>query len=239
MVKFKGFPDQARQAIWLPEEFFLELLPAVDQLDELKVILWAFWMVEHQESGLSALTRNDFAAAPQLMASLGSTKKAAQSALDNGLERAVRSGALLRIKVFQGGEEVDVYFLNTARGRAAIQAIERGEWRQAEVGLDGLQVRPPAPNLFQMYEENIGPLTPLIADELRDAEETYPVMWIEEAIRIAVQKNARNWRYILAILKRWQTEGRHERKDRPDTEKSRRRYVEGEYAEYLKHKKSE
>jgi hypothetical protein len=44
------------------------------------------------------------------------------------------------------------------------------------------------PNLYRLYEENIGPLTPLVADALRDAENTYAIEWIEEAIRIAVQE---------------------------------------------------
>ncbi len=51
----------------------------------------------------------------------------------------------------------------------------------------------------------------------------------EDAFRIAVENNKRNWRYIKAILRRWQEKGRHERQqDRRDTEKDRRRYAEWE-----------
>ena len=57
------------------------------------------------------------------------------------------------------------------------------------------------PNIFRLYEENIGPLTPLIAEMLRDAEKTYPADWIEEAFKIAVENNVRRWRYIEAILR--------------------------------------
>ena len=75
----------------------------------------------------------------------------------------------------------------------------------------------------------------MIAEALRDAERTYPALWIEDAVRIAVENNIRNWRYVAAILNRWQAEGRDDRKDRRDSEKDRRRYIEGEFADFIEH----
>lgn len=66
-----------------------------------------------------------------------------------------------------------------------------------------------APNIFALYEQNIGVLTPLIADALKDAETTYPPDWISGAIAEAVASNKRNWKYVLAILARWQVDGPH------------------------------
>ena len=54
--------------------------------------------------------------------------------------------------------------------------------------------------MFKLYEENIGPLTPLIADALKDAEEIYSSEWIADAIELAVKNNKRNWKYCEAIL---------------------------------------
>ncbi len=62
-------------------------------------------------------------------------------------------------------------------------------------------------NIFQLYESNIGILVPMIVETLKDAEQEYPMMWIEKAIKIAVERNARNWRYIETILKRWKADG--------------------------------
>ena len=94
-------------------------------------------------------------------------------------------------------------------------------------------------NIFRLYEENIGPLTPLIAETLGEAEDTYPAEWIEDAIRIAVQSNKRTWRYVAAILERWQREGRHDKKepskDRSDTEEPHRKYVEGQFSDFIEH----
>lgn len=52
-----------------------------------------------------------------------------------------------------------------------------------------------------LYEQEIGQLTAMIADELADAEKTYPPDWIPEAIQIAVVSNKRSWKYVLGILK--------------------------------------
>jgi DnaD/phage-associated family protein len=81
--------------------------------------------------------------------------------------------------------------------------------------------------VFTLYEQNIGPLTPLIADELRDIESDYPAEWIEEAVREAVENNARSLRYIIRVLENWKTQGKVDRgKNRGNTEKDRRRYLD-------------
>jgi DnaD/phage-associated family protein len=90
------------------------------------------------------------------------------------------------------------------------------------------------PNIYRLYEENIGPLTPMIADMLREAEQTYRQEWLEEAIRIAVQNNVRRWKYVEAILRSWQEDGR-DGANRRNPEKDRRKYTEGEFADFIEH----
>lgn len=63
------------------------------------------------------------------------------------------------------------------------------------------------PNVYRLYENNIGVLTPIVADKLSLAEKEYPEPWFEKAIAIAVENNARNWGYVHAILERWKTQG--------------------------------
>jgi DnaD/phage-associated family protein len=63
-------------------------------------------------------------------------------------------------------------------------------------------------NIYELYEQEIGIITPKTADLLKEAEQEYPAPWIAEAIGIAVERNARNWRYCEAILKRWKAEGK-------------------------------
>jgi DnaD/phage-associated family protein len=67
------------------------------------------------------------------------------------------------------------------------------------------------PNAFRLYEQNIGPLTPLVADQIGRALEEYPADWIEDAMEEAVSYNRRSWRYMARILETWSAQGRGNR----------------------------
>ena len=60
---------------------------------------------------------------------------------------------------------------------------------------------------YTAYEQNIGALTPLIADAITLAVEEYTDHWVMEAIKLSAQNEKRNWKYCEGILKRWKREG--------------------------------
>ena len=96
----------------------------------------------------------------------------------SGLEKALQRGSLL-----QSQHEADVfYFLNSPRGRAAAESFAKGNWR-ASAQIKSVPME--RPNVFKLYEENIGPLTPLIADALKDAEQIYSNEWVADAIELS------------------------------------------------------
>lgn len=68
--------------------------------------------------------------------------------------------------------------------------------------------------IFKVYEQEIGALTPFVREEMLDAVDHYPRDWILDAIRESAKSNARNWKYTLAILKRWKAEGRDAQKSK-------------------------
>jgi len=218
-MTFKGFSD-SKSFTQLPDSFFQSLLHEIKDVAELKVTLFFLWRVEHMEGPFRALRQVDF---EEKALGLGADEIGA------GLEKAVQRGSILRAE-----HEADVvYFLNSPRGRAAVEAFANGDLSQAgEFAVTPVVERP---NVFRLYEENIGPLTPMIADALKDAEETFSQNWVADALEIAVKNNKRNWKYIEAILKRWKEEGRAEKQDRRDPEKDRRKYVEGEYSDFIEH----
>lgn len=226
-MPFGGFPDGKTRLTRIPAAFFSELLPQIDHLGELKVTLYVFWLLERQESTPRYASLAELAADERLLTALGD-----RAALQDALERAVLRGTLLTVPL-QGGEGA-LYFLNSPRGRAAIRALQAGEWSPPSGARPLATLAEERPNVFRLYEENFGPLTPLIAEELQAAEREYPAGWIEDAIRIAVKRNARNWRYVEAILQSWQEKGRDE-EDRRQPEKDSRRYIEGEFGDFIKH----
>lgn len=235
MKGFSGFPEGKVRTTPIPSQFFSDLLPLIDHLAELKVTLHAFWQLNLKEGQFRYLRREDFAGDEIFMRGLSEASREAGSLLDDALERATARGTLLAVSIKSAGTVESYYFMNTPKGRAAVEAITRGAWRPGGSSESVVDLSVERPNVFRLYEQNIGPLTPMIAEALRDAEESYPARWIEEAMRIAVENNARKWRYVLAILEDWRTKGKDERDDRGDSEKARRRYIEGEFADYIEH----
>jgi DnaD/phage-associated family protein len=57
-------------------------------------------------------------------------------------------------------------------------------------------------NIFTLYTENVGNITPMIRDQLIEDETEFGTETVEYAIREAVFHNARNMKYIEAILRR-------------------------------------
>ena len=217
MKTFKGFTD-SETFTQLPDTFFHQLLSQIDDAAELKVILHLLWRVEHMDGSFPAFRETELDAR---------TLGLSAEEIRLGIEKAVRRGTILKA---EHKAEV-LYFLNSPRGRAAANAFLHGEHKAAvNQGIPFERT-----NIFRLYEENIGPLTPLIADALKDAEETYSAEWVAETIDLAVKNNKRSWRYCEAILKRWKEEGRGEKQDRRDTEKNRDKYTKGEYADYIEH----
>ena len=214
---FRGFPEGKVRFTRLPAPFFTELLPQVDDLAELKVTLYALWYLEQLEGTFRFVRLSDFLQDDLFMQGLPD----GQPDLERGLSGAVQRGTLLKADL--EGDPEQYYFLNSPRGRAAISALQKGSWRPAEIERQPVALEIDRPNIFRLYEDHIGPLTPMIAETLKEAEETYPAEWIEDAVRIAVENNVRRWRYIQAILRKWQEEGRDDT-DRRDTQENRRRY---------------
>lgn len=236
MKGFPGFPAGKLRVTRIPSLFFSDLLPAIDTLAELKVTLYCFWLSGRRPNLPPYVRWSELRGDDGLLAGLAEPERNAEEALRDGLERAVARGTLIHV-VTQKGEQVeDWYFLNTESGRAAVERLRLGDWSDlAEAAPTTVRLAIERPNIFVLYEQNIGLLQPLIAEELREAERRYPAAWIEEAFGEAVRLNKRNWRYVRAILERWATEGKGDGKRGEGSAADRRRYASGKYADLIEH----
>lgn len=236
MKGFPGFPDGKQRVTSVPSLFFSDLLPIIDHMAELKVTLYAIWALAHKEGNVRYLRLADFLNDAEFVKGLAPTLSLATEALLDGVERAVHRGTFLHINVESADGKMDLYFLNTEKGRTAVDGITRGEWRPTPDQDEPITLLIERPNIFILYEQNIGPLTPLLADELRDAEQNYPLRWIEEAIKLAVENNVRKWRYVLGILERWRQEGKRDKDgpNRRDTQKELRQQIPDELKDIIK-----
>ena len=229
---FEGFPAGAR-AVAIPSLFFTALLPQIDDPAELVVTVYFFFAQARKKGQPRFLTYAELAADASLAAALGSL---AEGGLRRGLNGAVERGTLLRLAVERDGRAEELFFLNTPAGRRALEAIKAGRIKLGHVPPDIATGREPLPSIFALYEENIGTIGPLIADELKDAEARYPGEWVEAAFREAVSLNKRSWSYIAAILRRWEAEGPDYEKAGRDTEgdEGRRRSLAGRYGHLVR-----
>ncbi|MBI3913576.1 MAG: DnaD domain protein [Chloroflexi bacterium] len=210
MKLFSGFPSGKVSVTPLPNLFFTELAPAIDDLAELRVTLHLMWRMANQNAKSLCVSARDLTGDATLMQSLAANGASAEDALERALEKAVERGSLLR---WQDANDT-WYFVNSDAGRRAYERAAQAAAPQPRVAALEKADAKSRPNIFALYEQNMGMLTPMLADELKAAEKDFPAAWIAEAIQIAVKNNKRSWSYARKILDRWKTEGRS-MKERP------------------------
>jgi DnaD/phage-associated family protein len=213
MTKFNGFTS-SETFTQIPDSL-LRLTNEIDDIAELKVTLYAIHRIEHLEGNFRGLSEADFESE-----SLGLRVDEIRRGLGKAVERQTMLKAENEAQIF--------YFLNSPRGRLSAEAFANSQIKPSQGYV------PNKSNVFKLYEENIGPLTPLLSEMLMEAEKIYPGAWFEEAFEIAVSRNVRNWKYIEAILSRWKENGKDERRDSKDVVKDAKRYTEGEFSEFFK-----
>lgn len=205
MPVFAGF-TASESFIPLPESLIRELANIHD-LNELKVILYILWRVTKIEGGRKSVSRNEISLDYDLMKGFENGE-----ALDNALQRSVEDGYLLS----SGEKNQKQYFLNSPGGKISLNSFDPDD----AVERSPLSTTKQKPNVFSLYEQNIGPLTPLISEALIDDEKTFTAGWVADAMEVAVKMNKRNLKYIEAILRRWKEDGRAEEPIRRNAQKS-------------------
>jgi DNA replication protein len=231
MKQFSGFPARM-EFTPVPNLFFSSLLPQISDMAELKTTLHVIALLYRKRGYPRLVTYRELLGNASLMSSLKGAAGPPDEVLRRALKMAAERGTVIHMVLDRDGSSEDIYFLNDKSSRQVVAKIQSGELQ-----LSGLKAREPAyveaeesPNIFKLYEDNIGMLDPMIAEQLRDAEKVYPQDWIRDAIKEAVTQNIHKWSYISTILARWAAEGksdgtyqRHPKKTDPD------KYIKGKY----------
>ncbi len=232
-MSFDGFPHNVRQTP-VPDPLFNFLLEEIEDAAELKVTLRAIWLLGQKRGIFRTLAAAELLNDPTLRKAVKSLGGDPSEGVRRGLEQAVTRRTLLCYRSDDkassaptsaptpnsarnsAAPEAPFYLLNTEANRRELARRQTGkeplprEERWAAYSEPG-SAEPPAdtrPNIFALYEDNIGALGVIIGEELKEAEERYPAQWISDAFRIAVRENKRSWSYISAVLRRWASEGR-------------------------------
>ncbi len=212
----------------VPNPLLADLLVKITDPDELRLTLRAVWALHQERAFPPSLTMPELASDRTVAAMLGAAAEDLENRVSALLNKAAERGTLLKIPVRDGQ---DRYYLNTEPVRRALarQGIAPEETREAAGAETEFETWPDLeaaaePSLAVVaYEENIGQITPLVAEKIRDAIDDHSELAVIDAIRTAAARDTRNWNYIAALLRRPQREqaehgepGGHPQKVRSD-----------------------
>lgn len=222
-MAFAGFSTDA--LVSMPPELFSEVIPAISLPSELKVTLHMFYRLSRQRSAPRRLSYEELLGDAVLQRSLRSLSKlrSPEELLTEGLAAAVQRGTFVHLALPSDGRVINWYVVNTPANRAWASELQLARLALAP-NLEPVD----RPSLLTLYEQNIGLITPMLIDELREAEAAYPPEWIEAAMREAVRANARSWRYIRKVLERWAAHGRQDASDRRERPIDIEKYTSGQ-----------
>ena len=216
-MAFSGFPNGTRYTS-VPSPLLGPLLEEIQDPAELKVVLRGIWLLQRSRGWPRMVSQSEFIAHATLNRAFQRPEIRPHPVILEGLKLAVTRGIFLAYEHWDQASNSGMvyYLLNTENDRRALSKVAghdlftRAVENPIETGSLGSEYVPSAerPNIFTVYEENIGMVTPMLAEELKEAEELYPWIWLVDAFKIAVSRNRRNWNYVRGILRRWAAEGR-------------------------------
>ncbi len=197
------------------------LVPDAD-VHQITFALRTLWWLERSTTFPKSVPVSDLRTDRTLIRTIG-------PAFDSVLGAICERGIFLRT----GNDGDDRLMLNTVAATRGGGNVNDQCDDDATNGWDSV-ARPTGPaDAFRAYEQNIGQITPMIRESIGQSLQDFTDAQITEAIRIAVENDARSWAFIKAVLKRWNREGiPDEREHRGDIGGSRisetelRRYLE-------------
>ena len=225
-----GFPDKSKFTP-VPNLLFGRLLEEITDVRLLKCILRLIFMINQKKGFPRFVAWEELVSDRVLRIAMSGDTHALNEIPDhqirdhdiyvyrlaNALHELELLGLILPVdnnESIDGLSVADAFLINNEEGRRGINSI-RGRFDDRvgiktqgifNSGTDPLPLE--QPNIFSLYEENIGIIGHIMAEELKEAEKQYPESWLNEAFKEAVLQNKRNWSYIKAILHNWTEKGK-------------------------------
>jgi DnaD/phage-associated family protein len=227
MSEFTGFPYRM-QFTPVPNIIFNSLLAQITDINELKVLLCLFKIIYSKKGKVRSVSFSELSTCLKFISGNDGHEN-----LPDVFDSLIDKKVILRLSADNHEVNDNIYFLNSEADRLILEKIRNGE--VVLPGIKPSRLVPVScnevPDIYTLYEQNIGMLTPLIADELREAEKNYPVVWIKDAIKEAVSRNNRSWKYISRILEHWSTKGKDDGTYRRNIKKNTDpdKYIRGRY----------
>ncbi|MDE2966258.1 MAG: DnaD domain protein [Chloroflexota bacterium] len=204
-MSFDGFPSGAPMTP-LPQALLRDLAPAMSDPAELIVTLYAIEALARVRRFPRRLKCHDLRELRPMIEALANmcAPRDVDEAFDAGLQAAIGRGALLIGRSVEDGRWVEWLALNDGDGRRALDAASMPPASAPVYGRESVYSTAP-----EIWQSAFGtPMPAILTEELKSAEARYGSDWLHDAFSEAAANGARSWRYVQAILERWETEGR-------------------------------
>lgn len=204
-MTFEGFGSGA-PVTPLPQALLRDLAPLMSDPAELIVTLYAVEALSRVRRYPRRLLCNDLRESRSMIEALANMcgPRDTDEAFADGLSASVERGSLLQARAVQDGTWVEWIALNDADGRRALESASMPPASQSVYGRE--PVYGSAPEIWQSAFGTAMP--PILTEEVKAAESRFGSEWLRDAFSEAAANNVRNWRYVQAILERWDTSGR-------------------------------
>lgn len=208
----------------LPSSFCINVLLQTHDIAQIKATLLIFYLLHSKKKMPAYITYQELVSQASSIADLD------EETLKQALKLAVEHEAIFPATLNSRGKIQHIYANNTDRNE--IEQILKGKAHFRQLNQERKKT---TPNIFTLYEQNIGIITPMIAEELKESEKRYSPQWIEQAFKEAVVANKRSWRYIARILEIWASQGKKNGTHWQNTKKGNSdKYISGKYGHLVK-----
>jgi DNA replication protein len=201
----EGFPEPMTYTP-IPDSILGKSLVEFRDGDLLRCFLRILWHLHRSKGEIKLVELTTLESDSVIRAILANRATQDLSRLSTALKEIREFGLFMFVTIGEDNKNPKV-LLNTHQNK---RRIEKSTWQLTNLiePTQALSNTFVESNIFELYEQNIGLITPIAADELKDMENEYPIAWIEEAIGLSVIYNHKSIRYISKILERWRNEGR-------------------------------
>ncbi len=196
----------------LPQALLRDLVPQMADPAELIVTLYAVEAIARQRRfprRIALAYLRDSRPLIDALAGMCVDREVDQS-FAAGLSAALDRGVLLSAVAPDDGARNAWLALNDADGRRAMELLDSasvGAEPMRPVGREAVYSSTP-----EIWQSAFGtPMPPILAEALKSAESRHGRERLRGAFAEAAANGARSWRYVQAILDRWEMEGRDDR----------------------------
>ena len=208
---FVGFPAGDLEEVPIPARLLTDLLSRIDSLVETRLTLYCDQQIGRLSGQAAWLRASELRSDPVLLDLMSGLSElhSPQAVLEDALEKALVRNALLGLELPGADGEPDdqALFLNTEVGRR-LRTSMQAAGSKVRSGSIPVVAQLSESEPFRIYHQNFGLLTPVLADQLRNLIDDFPLPWVCEAMEIAVGRNIKALAYVKAILNRWEQEAR-------------------------------